>query len=796
MPDETVSNGIGGVLATVHEITEKVVGERRVIALRDLGAHATTARTAEAACVAAAKTLARHVKDIPFALVYLIEPDGSQARLAGAMGVDCESRIVPPVLKLVGEPAQEQPWPLLEALRSDTMQLVGELGDRFGGAVPRGPWSDPPRQAAVLPLRSNIAHQPAGLLIAGISARLEFDDFYRSFFDLVAGQIATAIANARAYEEERKRAEALAELDRAKTVFFSNISHEFRTPLTLMLGPLEDELRERPGAPNVEVAHRNSMRLLKLVNTLLDFSRLEAGRMQAFFQPTDLGAFTADLAGMFRSATERAGLRLVVDCPGSIRPVYVDRGMWEKVVLNLMSNAFKFTFHGEIEISFRESRTGNSDLKTQNSALPSVTLRVRDTGEGIPEEDIPHLFERFYRVENMRSRTYEGTGIGLALVHELIKLHGGSVRIESEIGKGTTVIVTVPLGTEHLPADRIGAGDLQAGAADGPSPFIEDALRWLPDTNANDEFGMMNDESQESVPSPHSSLRTEHVELRLAPRPRIVLADDNADMREYLFRLLKDRYEVTVVADGAAALAAARMRRPDLILTDVMMPRVDGFGLLRELRGDPALKTTAVILLSARAGEESRVHGLERGADDYLIKPFSARELLARVDAHASMARVRREAEEAVRESEARFREMADNAPVMVWVTEPNGSCFFLSKSWYEFTGQTPETGLGFGWVEALHLEDRETSKKAFVAANEKQEAFRLEYRLRRRDGNYRWVIDSAAPRLGPNGEFLGYIGVGDRHHGSETGRGGATGDPCGSAGSSRGIGAIQSGRR
>jgi PAS domain S-box-containing protein len=270
-------------------------------------------------------------------------------------------------------------------------------------------------------------------------------------------------------QELRVLNERLQELDRAKTAFFSNVSHEFRTPLTLMLGPLEDELRERPGAPSLEMAHRNSMRLLKLVNTLLDFSRIEAGRMQAFFEPTDLAAFTTELAGVFRSAIERAGLRLVLDCPKLSEPVYVDREMWEKVVLNLMSNALKFTFEGEIEVSLR-----TSDARF-------VMLRVCDTGEGISAADIPHLFERFYRAQNIRSRTHEGSGIGLALVQELVKLHGGTVRVESQYGIGTSFIVVVPCGTDHLPADRLGESRASQPTALGTAPFVEEALRWLPD---------------------------------------------------------------------------------------------------------------------------------------------------------------------------------------------------------------------------------------------------------------------------------------------------------------------------
>ena len=281
--------------------------------------------------------------------------------------------------------------------------------------------------------------------------------------------MATAVSNARAYEEERKRAEALAEINRAKTQFFSNVSHEFRTPLTLMLGPLEEVLAKPEANPLsddrslVRLAHRNGVRLLKLVNTLLDFSRIEAGRVQASFHPIDLAVFTAELASNFRSAIERAGLHLVIDCPSLPHQVYVDADMWEKVVLNLISNAFKFTFEGEIGIAAKPSSDGRY-----------AEVTVRDTGTGIPPEELSHLFERFHRVEGARGRSIEGSGIGLALVQELIKLHGGTIRVTSEVGQGSTFTVAIPFGLGHLPADRIRRGQAMATANVRPQAYVEE----------------------------------------------------------------------------------------------------------------------------------------------------------------------------------------------------------------------------------------------------------------------------------------------------------------------------------
>ncbi len=455
------------------------------------------------------------------------------------------------------------------------------------------------------------------------------------------------ITEKKAYEREiARQREELAKLDVLKTQFFANISHEFRTPLTLMLGPLEDVLANAYGvlpggaAESLSTSHRNAMRLLKLVNTLLDFSRIEAGRIQASYQPTDLPAFTAELASNFRSLCEKAGLRLIVNCAAldEAEPAYVDRDMWEKIVLNLVSNAFKFTLEGEIEVRL-EAIVGHA------------RLTVRDTGVGIPSEELPRMFERFHRIERSQGRTHEGTGIGLALVQELTKLHGGTITVASVLGQGSTFTVTIPLGKAHLAPDRIGKAPALASTAIAHTAFVEEALRWLPDPLAN------HGQAPPSGNRVHSRGPHQDAGGRPAQKARIVWADDNADMRAYVSRLLGTRFDVQAVPDGAAAFEAARACPPDLILSDVMMPRLDGFGLLRALRADSRLREIPIILLSARAGEESRIEGIGAGADDYLVKPFSANELFARVDTALKLKRIREEAR-------AQFEALLNDAPI------------------------------------------------------------------------------------------------------------------------------------
>ena len=301
------------------------------------------------------------------------------------------------------------------------------------------------------------------------------DDSYRTFFGLVATQIAAGLADAQALEEERRRAAALAEIDRAKTAFFSNVSHEFRTPLTLMLGPLEDLLANAYGPlPAVAVraltlAHRNSLRLLKLVNSLLDFSRIEAGRVEASYEPTDLAAVTAELASVFRSAVERAGLQArrrlrAARRAGLRRPRHVGEDRAESSL-------------ERVQVHVRGRDRGGAARARRDASSSAFATRASAS----PAADLPKMFQRFHRVRNARSRTHEGSGIGLALVRELVKLHGGDVGLESREGVGTTFTVRLPKGKQHLPAERIGAARELATTRTGAQPFLEEALRWLPD---------------------------------------------------------------------------------------------------------------------------------------------------------------------------------------------------------------------------------------------------------------------------------------------------------------------------
>jgi PAS domain S-box-containing protein len=754
-PIRDESGGVGGLFHPVTETTAEMLGQRRLHALRDLGVLAGKAKTTDQAFALAAQTLSEFTLDVPFALFYLLDAERKEARLIAHSEALPDTVAVPRVdLKALGSAV----WPLAEVESASQTIRVNDPEGRWASC---GPYPEGPKTALALPITPPGCERPMAILIAGVSSRLPLNEAYRAFYDLVVTAVTSTLANARASEQERKRSEALAEIDRAKTAFFSNVSHEFRTPLTLMLGPLEEELSElantlsTPRRERLDMAHRNALRLLKLVNTLLDFSSIEAGRISAHYEATDLSTCTAQLASAFRSAIEKGGLSFTVDCPALPEPVYVDREMWEKVVLNLLSNAFKHTFAGGIQV--RLSWLGDH-----------VELAVTDSGVGISEADLPHLFDRFHRIKGANSRTHEGTGIGLALVQELIRLHGGTVRVASQEGKGSTFTVTVRAGHAHLPSDRLGESRPQTSSIARADAYVGEAQLWISDPSA----------ASAPVEIAECSPLCAGPENSIATRPRILWADDNADMRDYVKRLLGNLYDVTVASDGTTALASALATPPDLVLTDIMMPGRDGFALLSELRAEERTRTIPVILLTARAGEESAVAGLETGADDYLVKPFSARELMARVATHLQMGKLRREwalelerrmqelaqSNESLQQSEQRYRLLASEMAVanadlhrqigeraraenalqqimdhsldIICTFDAEGRFLQVNRACEVIWGYRPDELIGQPFLEMVHPDDRQKTIAVDASILSGNSANGFENRYLRKDGS------------------------------------------------------------
>ncbi|HET9079925.1 MAG TPA: SpoIIE family protein phosphatase [Trebonia sp.] len=583
--------GTDGVFCAVTETTERVIGARRLQALNALAAALLDIQYPDAALEAAINVCAAHGADLPFAAVYLTDGPAEQARAHRA--TPAAAGLLPDSLAvlLAGAAASE-----------DGVYLAGEVRSRLPGLEERlGDWC--PEQALVIPVSEPAGGQPGAVLVLGLNCCRPLDGQYRGFCGLLADQVSAALAGARAYVDERRRSAALAELDAAKTTFLQNVSHEFRTPLTLMLGPLEDLIAAHAGdseAEQLEMIRRNGRRLLRLVNSLLDFSRIEAGHARPQLAVTDTGALTARVASSFADVCRLAGIALATECAPAW--ALADAAMWETIVLNLISNAVKYTLAGSVTVQTGPAPGGG------------IEMTVADTGSGIAAEDLPHLFDRFYRAASSTGRSTEGSGIGLALVKSLVDMHGGTITVDSTPGAGTAVTVRLPAASVRRPEEA--AGGTPAAMSSAADVYVGEAMQWAGDRTAGREAGG----------------------TRERDRALVLVADDNADMRAYLSQVLRARWDVVTAADGGQALELARRLRPDLLVADVMMPVLDGFGLVAAIRGDPGLALLPVVILTARAGVEAAGEGLASGADDYLVKPFSSADLVNRVAARLGAA--------------------------------------------------------------------------------------------------------------------------------------------------------------
>ena len=827
------SGKVEGIFNAVIETTYRVINERRAALLQKLSDAINSVTTADEVFRRTSAVLDSAQADVAF---YCIA-DGEGTVKAGSTGFSEDLAI----------------WSLNENAHG-TIRHIQNLND-LGIDLPVSYWPESPTEAVVVPLKAPDG-TITGHLIAGLSARRRYEKEYRAFFESLSTIIAGELNTIRSLDEERKRTEALAQIDKAKTAFFSNISHEFRTPLTLMLGPLQSVLEENGHLTehqreNLNTSYRNTLRLQKLVNTLLDFSKIEAGRMEAKPKPVDLSTLTTNIASTFRSAIESAGIKYVVSVTPASAIAEIDVEMYEKVVLNLISNAFKYTTAGEIRIQLS---------KTEERIL----LSVSDTGVGISSEDLPRIFERFYRANNAQGRSQEGTGIGLSMVKELVHLMAGEIEVQSEVRKGTVFTVTLPAVKEHL----IEAIAETTGSENGSkSAFIQEAHTWIDHAEAG---RVVNETSKKSH--------------------KVLIADDNRDMREYISRLLENEFQVIAVSNGEEAFDKALSEIPDVILSDIMMPVLDGFGLLKKLKSTFQTRNIPVIFLSARAGDEAKVDGLEAGADDYLVKPFSTRELVARVSNHIAISRARRESEKQffnlflqspahihimrgpnhvfeffhplakeftgrdltgisirefapqlesqgyfamldqvyhegksfylpeskavlrkdngelqdfyfnitylpwkdvdgkilgilqfsfdvsaqvkatmqIRESEERFRLLANSIPQIIWITGAQGETEFVSDQWEKYTGHPAASGLS-NLNDFIHPDDVQDVLKKWKEAVGTRKAWQVEYRLRNRSGDYKWFHGQTLPLTNENGDVVKWIGSASDIHDQKT---------------------------
>lgn len=491
------------------------------------------------------------------------------------------------------------------------------------------PLREPARALLVVPLLAD------GEIIGSITLRQTHRarQWLSSEIDLaqaVAAQAAIAVQQSRLYQKTRQQAERLLELDRQKTEFFQNVSHEFRTPLTLMIGPLESVVEQKQDLPYEQsaIALRNSRRLLRLVNQLLDLQRLDAGRMQASFRPCDLREFVSQIVEAFRPYCEKKNIKILTQLI-SCAPVYLDAEKFDKVLYNLLSNAMKFTGSG-----------GTISVKIE-PAGDHIRIQVIDNGIGIRKEQIPHLFERFRQAEGSVNRSYEGSGLGLALVKELVELHGGQISVESIYSKGTTFTVWLQTGTAHLPLEQVleVPTEIQSSRAAVELAYleIESPEEELEELNEEPKVGTLSFERPAQTHSLEaakfsSSTQPNTIQPSNLQPSTVLVVDDNPDLRTYVSRILRQvGYQVVMARNGEEGFHLAEERRPQLIVTDLMMPLVSGLDMIRMIRASADLKGIPIILLTAKADEMTRIEGAERGADAYLSKPFNDRELLAEV---------------------------------------------------------------------------------------------------------------------------------------------------------------------
>jgi signal transduction histidine kinase/DNA-binding response OmpR family regulator len=575
---------IVGLFNAITETTQHILYERRLQVLRRLGAMSVTADDSlPSTCRAAVEVIGRNRKSVPFAAVYLRNvPDEGPRRSAGygfdeTAAASCE----------LVEPAPTS-GPVLEAMEHGGTALVSGLRERYPGVFAPGPLGPlTPDQAFVLPVVMLGTRTPIGVLVLGTNPYWRPDDAYTAFASMAARQLGVIVTDAVSYQGERKRQRALAELDRARTEFFQNVGHELRAPLTMLLTPLQDILRE-PGVvlpaaarDTVETSVRAGDRLQRVVDTLRDISRAEAGAMIPYREEIDLGSVTADVVEGFRAVTEgRPNLR--VDIPAEPLRAYVDRTMWTTIVSNLVNNALKFTREGQVTVSLSGDES-------------QVVLTVADTGIGIPRDEQAHIFERFHRGTSADQQP--GSGIGLALVADMTSAHGGAVDVESEPDEGSRFIVRLPRYNGSPEAARL--ADSAAAAAE-----------------SEEELG--------------------------GDRPRLLIIEDEPDLRGYLTRMFtKDGYAVEAAADAATALIALERNTPDLMLTDLMLRGESGLDVLTALRQDERMARLPVVVLTARVDAETAIEAFAAGADDFVVKPFNSAELLARVRAHHQMSQLR-----------------------------------------------------------------------------------------------------------------------------------------------------------
>ncbi|KAJ1307038.1 hypothetical protein OPQ81_008017 [Rhizoctonia solani] len=792
---------VGGVWNTSWETTTKVIAERRLSCISELTSKLSGTRTQEQFGQQTLEVLARNPLDLPFialywcqvenptstgkdkaplALNYLRHHPSSMVNikltLAGSVGIpaghpmakETAEYILDPVTyrivrgrsdsASISDASSSSTRPLLisppdlstptntmsgidmtNVLVSGSIELIDPLPAHLAKDLNGRGFKDIPRAAAILPIStSSTSSIPHALLVVGLNTRRPYDADYAAWLESLSAGVSNQLNLVLQREADTKMMIERERMDKAKSMFFTNVSHELRTPLTLIQAPL-DQLMASGGLEGdvlykLQLAARNCKRLTKLIDSIMDMSKLEAGRLAGKFRPVQLGRLTADIAALFRSLAERKGITYEINTgTEDVEPIiYVDLDLWEKIVCNLLSNAFKYTTQGAVTVSVIHK-------------LDESHVQFRDTGVGIPKDYLNRVFDRFFRVNDNRT---EGTGVGLSLTKELISLHGGQILLESrtkdqgEGDSGSVFTVILPHGSSHLPVTLVQEVPWPAnnhGIVHKEMEYLMEFEQPMPSS-----AGSVTNEDESTVSSV----------LFFEKDDVILVVDDNADMRGYIHNIFSPYLTVLEAKDGCEALQIASSQKLHMVLCDVMMPKMDGLELVKQLRKERKTRFLPVIFVTA-ADDENLFGGKAEGAVDCISKPFRVRDILARVHLQLQLGKRRIKLEDEFEARSYELQVLGELSPVGIFRTDGDGKLTYLNPAWYQITGFSRERERD-EWLDQVQSTTKEDALRIWRGCFENREsgAARLLWK------NDVWTHMVIAPLISTDGALVGSFGA------------------------------------
>ncbi|KAI9328079.1 hypothetical protein BDR26DRAFT_1012478 [Obelidium mucronatum] len=739
-----------GVITWSFETTAKVVGNNRIMCLQDLGLNLISSPNVTGYWEALWEVLQNRKEEFAFGIIYRRENDGILLRYDKVVNI--ESSFPNKIDPVLGTQCDELTSKIAEAWNlEDTIEIIPAEAHPVhkNGTI------------LIIPILTTSDDAP-GLLVLGTNPNLNYDERYRSFINMAVHEIATSYTSVKSLETAKKQNHALLELDKVKTSFFVSMSHELRTPLTLIISPVEDVIKEsknqltKEQSSTLELVRKNACRLLKLVNTLLDIGRLNAGCMTATFRRTNIADKIHQFESMFEGIIKKAGLNFITEFSQINEPCYMDEEMLQKIVFNLLGNAIKFTLKGYIKTALR--------LSDDNKKFEFV---VEDSGVGIPKDQLGRVFQQFHRVDYAGGRSFEGSGIGLALVSDLVKLHGGTITLRSVFGVGSTFIVSIPVGKNHLPPERVVETSLQD--IDG-SPVTSDSNTghlsvFLEEAR---EFAESCPQTNETTSSAQEELET-HLETDafMIPKPDpndqdsdifnkrlIFLVDDNSDMRKYLSQIISRYWSCQTFDNGHTALNAMKRIAPSLVVSDVLMPVLDGLQLVKEMRRRSDLAAIPVILFS---GTGNKIDGFESGADDFLEKPINQREMIFKIQKLLERSAIQTHLENDIKKEKEysahamkRYEQMSRISPLGLFLCDEQGNLLFANDKFAQMFGfegidslmSANEGSMNSVLPDGIHPDDKEETLENWrKCINNQEPVVNLEFRIRpSAAGKISWV--------------------------------------------------------